>query len=327
MKNADPRLNDIKDEIKNIKKILVRYKGQEKESGEKTRKTRGEARIDELRERHAWLLLDAGEYHEGLTLYKTLPWGTYGEEKYIGISRALIELEEYHEAEKFLIKRLRRFPGSGSLLVARGLLHRRLGDDFAALEDFQSALTLTPGDRHALYDQAISLNSLGYYDEAVSILRKLVKKYPDDPEYLIEIGYSLLEQGNPQDAIQYYLKANKTGYESPNVYGGLCCAYIDLGMKTEALEIASEGLRKFPDKHPGLYENLGEAYRDMGWRDDALDILNKGLEKFPNDERLKSLLKEIEDKDDNSDLNNKLRLTGVFVILSEFLKKLSKKRL
>jgi len=38
-------------------------------------------------------------------------------------------------------------------------------------------------------------------------------------------------------------------------YTGLCCAYWELGMKEDAMEIATEGLRRFPDEDPILYHN------------------------------------------------------------------------
>ncbi|MEF9438442.1 MAG: hypothetical protein L0922_06805, partial [Candidatus Mariimomonas ferrooxydans] len=76
------------------------------------------SRIESFKSRLAWFLLEAGEYREGLRLYRELSWKTYGEEKYIGISRALIELGEYHEADRLLARGLNRFPESGALLVA-----------------------------------------------------------------------------------------------------------------------------------------------------------------------------------------------------------------
>ncbi|MEF9475382.1 MAG: tetratricopeptide repeat protein [Candidatus Mariimomonas ferrooxydans] len=326
MNNTYPGLTETQREIENHRKILTQYYKHQEKNGNQGVTKRVSSRIESFKSRLAWFLLEAGEYREGLRLYRELSWKTYGEEKYIGISRALIELGEYHEADRLLARGLNRFPESGALLVARGLLYRRLGDEFKALKNFQGALALIPDDSHALYDKAISLNALGYYNEAAAILKYFVEKYPDDPEYLIEMGYSLIEQGYPRDAAENYLKAKDMVFESPALYGGLYCAYMDQGMKDEALEIATEGLQKLPDEHPGLYANLGEIYREMGWRDDAIETLSKGLEKFPDDGDLKELLREIEDEDNDPDINKKLRVTGLFMLFSELLKKLSRSR-
>ena len=97
-----------------------------------------------------------------------------------------------------------------------------------------------------------------------------------------------------------------------------------MGLKKEALEMAQEGIKEFPDV-PAMYENLGEAYFEYGWIDDAKKVLEEGLKKFPDDERLKEVLKKIEDDTDDPDKNRKPPLIGIMLLLSLILKKLGKK--
>jgi tetratricopeptide (TPR) repeat protein len=63
-----------------------------------------------------------------------------------------------------------------------------------------------------------------------------------------------------------------------------------MGLKNDALHIAEEGLREFPDDHPEIYMSLGDAYFEMGWVEEAKSILNEGLRKFPGDEDIQNLL-------------------------------------
>jgi tetratricopeptide (TPR) repeat protein len=84
----------------------------------------------------------------------------------------------------------------------------------------------------------LTLSDLGYYEDSLSIVGKLLKKYPDVPEYLLEAGYCTLMMGYPENAIEYYKKALHNGFLSPSIYGGLVCAYMEMGLKYEALEIA-----------------------------------------------------------------------------------------
>ena len=65
-------------------------------------------------------------------------------------------------------------------------------------------------------------------------------------------------------------------------------------MKNEALLIAEEGLREFPDDCSEIYMSLGDAYFEMGWLEEARGILTEGLRKFPGDEVIENLLGEIE---------------------------------
>jgi tetratricopeptide (TPR) repeat protein len=325
MDNRDPRFKSICKEIETLKKSIKNARKDQRQEKSESVKKAFIHYISELNSQLAWLLLDAGEFERGLSIYHSLSWRTHGEEKYHGISRALIEMEYYDDARKVLERGLRRFPESYPLLVAMGLLHKRLGHEFEALKYFEHALQIAPDNRHALYDQALSLNGLGHYEEAAPILSNLIEQYPDDPEYLVEMGYCNLSMGHPEDAIPFYMKAKDMGFLSPGIYGGLCCAYMDMGMKTDALEIATEGLRALPDGHPGLYENLGEVYREMGWIDEAKGILNEGLNKFPDDEGIKKVLKEIEDEDDNPDDGKKPPILGL-LLLSLLIKKFLKQK-
>jgi len=324
MDKRDSKLISICEDIDNLKKRVKNVRRKLKQKGsESTRKDLIHV-LSDLNNQLAWSLLDAGEFEKGLAIYQSMSWRTHGEDKYNGICRALIEMEYYDEARRFLERGLQRFPESHCLLVGMGLLHRRLGHDFDALRYFKQALKCNPGNRHALYDKAITLSELGYYEDSLSIVNKLIKKYPDDPEYFIETGYCNLMIGYPENAIEYYKKASDTGFASPSIYGGLFCAYLEMGLKKEALEMAQKGIKKFPDV-PAMYENLGEAYFEYGWVDDAKKALEEGLKKFPDDERLKEVLKKIEDDTDDPDKNRKPPLIGIMLLLSLILKKLGKK--
>ena len=322
-KNA-PRINGIHRKIKKLKKKIATTQKQAKIVKGKIADRGLADHLTNLKNSLAWLYLDLGEYDAGLALYRELPWQTHGEAKYNGMARALIEMEYYDEAGRLLRKGLKRFPESTPLLVGMGLLHRRLGYEFDAFKYFESALEFAPNDRSALYDKALALNDLGYHDDALPILKDLVETYPNDPEYLNELGQTYLSAGLPEDSIPFFQKAKGMGYLAPGIYGGLYCAYMDIGLKNEALDIAQEGIEKLPDGHPGLYENLAEGCKEFGWINEARDVLHEGLKRFPDDEGLKKLQKEIEDKTDNPDKDKNPPVIGLIllsIILNKFLKK------
>jgi tetratricopeptide (TPR) repeat protein len=240
MKSKDPRIISTREDIKELSKKLANVQQKYKQAKDVDRRKTLALCIDDMRASIGWLLLDCGEYEKGLAMYQGMSWKIYGEDKYNGISRALIEMEYYDEARRLLERGLQRFPESHCLLVGMGLLHKHLGHNVDALGYFKQALECGPGNRDALYDQAITLSELGYYEDSLSIVRKLLKKYPNDPECLIETGYCTLMMGYPEDAIEYYKKASDNGYLSPGIYGGLVCAYMEMGLKQDALEMAQE---------------------------------------------------------------------------------------
>jgi tetratricopeptide (TPR) repeat protein len=137
--------------------------------------------------------------------------------------------------------------------------------------------------------------------------------------------------GYPEQALRDYQEALKlweekpTNYEGGCIYMGIYASYRALGMLKDALAIAQEGLRRFPEEDPGLYQNLADADYAMGWRNDAINILKKGIEKFPEDEELKSVLKDIEEDMDDPD-GEKPPILGLILLMAFISKRLRKRK-
>jgi tetratricopeptide (TPR) repeat protein len=248
------------------------------------------------------------------------------------MARALTEMEHYDEARGLLMRGLRMYPDSYPLWTAMGILHGILGDDLEALDCFETALRHAPEDNSGgLYNKALTLMGIGCYGDAVPILEGLFERHPEDPKYLSDRGVCALEMGYPQEALRYYQKAMEIWQDHPSVYAGiciyagLCSAYLGLGMKREGMEIALEGLRKFPDEDPVLYQNVGGAYWEMGWHQEAIEVLKKGIEKFPEDEDLKEFLKDAEDDMDDPDGGEKPPILGLLLLMAMVRKGLRKK--
>jgi tetratricopeptide (TPR) repeat protein len=285
--------------------------------------------IEDLKMDLAWTLLDCGEHEEGLALYISVCGKQYRERKYNGMARALTEMGYYDEARKLLEVGLRRFPKSYALWVAMGALCDSLGDTSDLLKCIEIALLFAPEDNSTgLYNKALAMIKLGCYGDALPIIDELIERYPEDPKHLAERGSCALEMGYSQEALQYYQKAmevwkrSPTIYEGICVYSGLCSSYMELGMKTEAMEIALEGLKKFPDEDPVLYHNVGATFYEMGWRNECIEILKKGAKKFPKDEELKEFLKDVEDDIDDPDGGEKPPLLGLLLLMGLIRKKL-----
>ena len=317
----NPRLIRIIKDIKRQKKELLEAEEELRNITNKQRKRRKINFINSLKECIGWLLLDCCEYKEGLYFYRSLPWKNCAECKYVGIGRALMEMGYYVDAKRILKKGLKRFPESSYLWIILGFLHYRLDHNFEALKYFETALKFEPKNRNAFYGKALSLNSLGCYEEAAEILINLIERWPDNHEYLLQMGYSLSVQGYDEDAISFYKRAKDKGYLSPNLYDGLYCTYMNLGLEEAALEMAEEGLREFPDV-PFMYANLCEGYFEKGWIDEARNVLQQGLKKFPFDESIKEILEKIEDETDDSDKGKKPPIIGLLLFLSLIQKKL-----
>jgi len=249
-----------------------------------------------------------------------------------GMARALIEMGRYDEARRILEKGLRKFPSSYALWIDMGGLCSELGNDFEALKCLDLALQFAPEDNSAgLYNKAMVLIKLGCYGDALPIMDEVIEKCPDDPKYLADRGCLALDMGYPQEALQYYKKAmeiwqrNPVDYTGICLYTGLCSTYSELGMKKEAVEIALEGIKKFPDEDPALYQNVAATFFEMGWRKETMEALKKGIEKFPEDEELKNFLKDMEDDMDDPDKGDNPPILGLLLLMAMLYRKMKKK--
>jgi tetratricopeptide (TPR) repeat protein len=284
--------------------------------------------IRELKEQIAWMLLDLGEYKKALAMYKSMSWTTQGETKYLGIARALTETGHFNEARLFFEKGLKRFPKSMSLLVGLGNWYHALADYTNSLKYFKKALKYEPDNKFLLFNKGAALFGLGNYEDASIIFQELVEKHPDEIRFLIMMGYCHLQTGYSEDAARHFKDVFDKGYFEPEGYIGLYVAYMDMGLKSDALSIAREGLKKFPDEDPDLYLITADAYLEQSWLNEALDIVKEGLKRFPEYEGLKDTLKNIEDEIDNPDKGKKppFMLIIRLIALTAILKKLLKKR-
>lgn len=284
--------------IEGLRRKLYRAQNALNHATEKKHKKNLKLLINDLRDSIGVLLMECGDYKGGLAIYQGLSWKTHGEGKYRGICWAFIHMEYYDAAWKLLNKGLQRYPESSCLLNAMGVLHRHLDHGYEALQYFEKALLLKPGDQAISFNKANSLFDFNLYEEADQLYRMCMRKNPYDPYYFIMLGRCHLETGYPEEAVKYF-QSSCDLYDVPEAYNGFYWAYENIGLTNDAIEIAEEGLRKFPNEDSSLYRNLASAYYSRGWINEAKDVIQKGMKKFPEDEDMKELLKEIEDDADD----------------------------
>jgi Flp pilus assembly protein TadD len=126
-------------------------------------------------------------------------------------------------------------------------------------KDLRQILDKDPGN-------ATALNALGYtladrtdrYQEALQYIQMALRERPNDPAVIDSMGWVQFRLGNLDAAERYLRKAN---------------ALLDDD------EIAS---------------HLGEVMWVRGNRQEALDLLKEALKKFPDSQKLKSLIRRID---------------------------------
>jgi len=280
-----------------------------------------------------WWLMDCKRHEEALALMSTLPWRTWGEPMCNGISRALVGMGCFDEAKQVLEKGLSRYPKSYQLWVAMGVLQGDLGNHLESLKYFETALKFAPEESwEASYNKVVALEKLGAHQDAAPILDDLIRRFPGNPKFILERGCSARELGYPAEALQYYQRAMELWEQDPDpvtgvgIYAELCSAYMDLGHKREAMEVAMEGLKRLPDEDSVLYNNVAATFLEMGWKQEAIEVLRRGIEKFPRDEELKNVFKDLEEDMDDPDGGKKPPLFGLLLLTALMCKRIKRGR-
>lgn len=293
------------DTAKTENRVSSRVKRLERKLSESGNKGSDECSFNSLQNELGQAYLDMGHFEKALDIYKSLSEETHKEEKFQGLFRTYIESKRYDKAKGLIPSILKDLPDSSSLLNSIGLFYYRTGDNYEALRYFDRAQRASSSDLTILvtilYNKAMALNEVGYFEEAQKILEPLALSV-EDSSFSTELAYSYLNNGKTEKAVDIYEALRKKHIISSSVYGGLYCAYLELEKHDRAFKIAEEGIRKLPRSYPSLYENLAEAYQWIGnterklvWLKKAITVVRKGLEIFPGDERLVGVLKSIEE--------------------------------
>jgi pentatricopeptide repeat protein len=151
----------------------------------------------------------------------------------------------------------------------------------------QEALTWTARGR-ALDPIAVSGTSIGetlffarQYDESIREFRSVLAVQGDDAGTLWYLGYSLIANGQPQDAIPVLEKAASISNRSPGVIGVLIRAYAHAGRRKDALRVLDE-LKQRRQKgyvQAGAFVN---AYLGLGDNEQAFVWLERAYQEQSN---------------------------------------------
>ena len=129
---------------------------------------------------------------------------------------------------------------------------------------------------------SISGTSIGWilfqshrYDEAIHELRSVLAVYPDDAGALHDLGFALIANNQPGDAIPVLEKAASVSNRSPSVIGVMIRAYAHAGRRSDALRLLEElkNRRKTGYVPAGAfviaYLGLGDNEQAFVWLEEA----------------------------------------------------------
>jgi tetratricopeptide (TPR) repeat protein len=95
----------------------------------------------------------------------------------------------------------------------KGALCATYGNDRAAIEFFEKAITLDPQRSDAYFEQGISYGQLGDYQKALILINKSIQMEPQNGLYYYGRGRVYLLAGEKEKAMQDFKKAATLGNE------------------------------------------------------------------------------------------------------------------
>lgn len=154
-----------------------------------------------------------------------------------------------------------------------------------ALARFERALELDPRLAPARLGRAVALRGTGNMDAAVAALESLT----DDPivgnAAIVELGLTLLSQGEDAEAERVFSRARKLGVDDEGLQETIAQHYLRGSQFADARDRYQRLVNKKLGS-PRVYDQLSELLLAEGDLEGALTVLTSGREKYPGNSRL-----------------------------------------
>lgn len=229
-----------------------------------------------------------------LTVLKPLAEGKGGASRGEQVS-ALVLIGVLHLERALLKKAEESFRNAlslsaGSAPAARGLaaVLFESGRYSEALARYESALSAEPRHLDASLGVVRCKLRLEQFEDAATVLDKLVKNHPESPRVQFWVGKAKEAIGDKDAAQKAFEKAIKQASGASDAGPELVRAYVALtrllgqrGLLDAANEIIAQAQKRFPED-PAVFEALGELAASRGSFDDAVLDYDRAIALDPN---------------------------------------------
>jgi tetratricopeptide (TPR) repeat protein len=172
-------------------------------------------------------------------------------------------------------------------------IYRRQGKFDLAMENLKKAAALVQDSLEIPYNEALILEAQGKYEEAATVLQKLVARplppdaHPGDKSnralFLERLGNVYREAGRPLLAMETFRKIiDLGGDEAARGYQDVIDSYRDQKQWSDATKTAQEAVKKLPNDK-GLKLTLAQQMADSGKADDSVQMAKSVLKGSPDD--------------------------------------------
>ena len=144
--------------------------------------------------------------------------------------------------------------------------------------------------RRSELETAVRLREVGDFQEAESLLVRVLEETPDDAEANHQMAWLYDVQGREREAVPFYVRAiagDLPDEERRGVLLGLGSTYRALGEYPGAVEVLGQGVSEFPADR-AMQTFLALALYNVGEHRQAVDLLLKHLVETTSDPGIRS---------------------------------------
>ncbi len=154
----------------------------------------------------------------------------------------------------------------------------KVKDALAVYEDLIDLQRFVSADAFNL--RAVALWQLGRAREASPWIQRAVSAQPDQLTFQQHAGFIARDLDDFAAATAHFSKALELDSSSPGAYLNLSGSLREARLHEQAIRVAEEGLKKFPDDTL-LWNVLGNAFSDLGRRAESSDAYLRATQKDP----------------------------------------------
>ncbi len=144
------------------------------------------------------------------------------------------QTRKYGEAQELWQQCIRLAPKQELYYINLASVAMEQGNNELALNTLRQGVILGFDSFDISHHLSLALSNLGQFEEAVELIEKSLKKYPDAVGHWLLLGQGQLEMGNAVDAEKSFRKAMDLGAKSASLYVGLGNACLRQGKREEA---------------------------------------------------------------------------------------------
>lgn len=167
-----------------------------------------------------------------------------------------------NELARGAFAQLAKLPPSVESQQVLAELYRNLGRHTDAIQAWKAALALAPGDPRLEQELATSIYMSKDYVAAEKLVHSLIAKDPGVAELHFILGDSLMNQQQPEQAVESLMKAVRLRPDYPAAHAVLGRALMQMGRAVEAIPHLEAALPA--DSDGSLHFQLSRAYQDAG---------------------------------------------------------------